>query len=353
MCGEVVMDQKMTYRGAGVDVDAGNQAVKLMRKYVESTPTKGVVGGIGGFGGLFELDIKKYERPLLISGTDGVGTKLKLAFMMDKHDTIGVDCVAMCINDILTYGAEPLFFLDYIAIGRLIPQKIALIVKGVAEGCKMANCGLIGGETAEMPDMYDKDEYDIAGFAVGVVDKGRLIDGAKIKPKDIVIGLASTGLHSNGYSLARKVFFEKCGYSVDTHLDELGKTIGDELLIPTRIYVEAIHSILKSDVEVHGMAHITGGGLTENLPRLLPEGLKIMIEAGSWEVPQIFYLLQRLGGIDDSEMYRTFNMGVGYVVITPEESADRVIKIANNCGILGWVIGRVERGRGGVSYCPR
>jgi phosphoribosylformylglycinamidine cyclo-ligase len=346
------MDQKMTYRGAGVDVDAGNEAVKLIRDHVKSTFRNGVIGGIGGFGGLFELDFKKYQQPMLVSGTDGVGTKLKLAFMMGKHDTIGIDCVAMCVNDILVYGAEPLFFLDYIAVGKLIPEKVAQVVKGVAEGCRMAGCALLGGETAEMPDMYDKDEYDVAGFAVGIVDKDNIIDGSKITPDDVVIGLASTGLHSNGYSLARKVIFEKGKYDVDTYVDELGKTIGDEMLTPTGIYVKAVQSILCGS-DIHGMAHITGGGLTENLPRILPEGMQFKISRESWKIPAIFSLMQRLGSIDDDEMYRTFNMGIGYVVVVPEESSDKVIETASKQGIEAWVIGRVVKGRGGVLFCPR
>lgn len=346
------MDQKMTYRGAGVDVDAGNEAVRLIKDHVKSTFRSGVIGDIGGFGGIFELDFKKFRQPMLVSGTDGVGTKLKLAFMMGKHDTIGIDCVAMCVNDILVYGAEPLFFLDYIAIGKLIPEKVAQIVNGVAEGCKMAGCALLGGETAEMPDMYDNDEYDIAGFTVGIVDKEKIIDGSKIAADDVVIGLASTGLHSNGYSLARKVIFEKGKYDIDTYVDELGKTVGDEMLTPTRIYVKTVQSILCSS-DIHGMAHITGGGLTENLPRILPEGMQFNISLGSWKIPAIFSLMQRLGRIDDGEMYRTFNMGIGYVVVAPEESSDKVVETANKQGIEAWVIGRVVKGRGGVLFCPR
>lgn len=346
------MDQKMTYRDAGVDVDAGNEAVKLIRGHVKSTFRNGVVGSIGGFGGLFKLDSRKYRQPMLVSGTDGVGTKLKLAFMMNKHDTVGIDCVAMCVNDILVYGAEPLFFLDYIAVGEMFPEKVAQIVKGVAEGCRTAGCALLGGETAEMPDMYKKDEYDIAGFAVGIVDKDEIIDGSKIELDDVVIGLASTGLHSNGYSLARKVIFEKSRYNVDTYVSELGKTIGEEMLTPTCIYTKYLQSILCSS-DIHGMAHITGGGLTENLPRIIPEGMQVSISIGTWKTPAIFSLIQKSGNIDNDEMYRTFNMGIGYVLVASEKGADKVIETANREGIAAWAIGRIEKGRGGVLFCPR
>lgn len=292
--------EKATYKDSGVDVDAGNRAVELMKGHVSSTFRPGVLGNFGGFGGFFELDVKKYREPILVSGTDGVGTKLKIAFMMDRHDTIGIDGVAMCVNDILVNGAEPLFFLDYIALGKLVPQKVADIVKGVSDGCKMAGCALLGGETAEMPGMYDKDEYDLAGFAVGVVDKTKIIDGSSIKENDIVIGIASSGLHSNGYSLARKVFFEIGNLSPKDYIEEFGKTLGEEILRPTKIYSKVVKSL--KGFNIHGMAHITGGGLTENLPRVLPEGLEAKINKGSWEIPPVFDVIQKIGCVEDAEM---------------------------------------------------
>ncbi|HHW03037.1 MAG TPA: phosphoribosylformylglycinamidine cyclo-ligase [Thermoanaerobacterales bacterium] len=348
------MTEKMSYRDAGVDVDAGNRAVELMKNHVKSTFRQGVLGNIGGFGGFFQLDVKKYREPVLVSGTDGVGTKLKIAFAMDKHDTVGIDCVAMCVNDILVHGAEPLFFLDYVAVGKLIPEKVAEIVKGVAEGCRQAGCALIGGETAEMPGLYDEKEYDLAGFAVGVVDKANLIDGSAIREGDVVIGLTSSGLHSNGYSLARKVLLEKAGFSLSQYVEELGRTLGEEMLLPTRIYVRTIRKL--APIEIHGMAHITGGGLVENLPRILPEGLEFEIHKGSWEVPPIFNMIQKAGNIEEKEMYRTFNMGIGYVIVAPENQAGDIITIINNNGELkedieAVTIGRVTAGKGGVVFC--
>ena len=338
-----------TYKEAGVDVDAGNRAVELIKDHVRSTFRPGVLGNIGGFGGFFQLDVMKYREPILVSGTDGVGTKLKVAFMMDKHDTIGIDGVAMCVNDILVHGAEPLFFLDYIALGKLVPEKVADIVKGVAEGCKMAGCALLGGETAEMPGMYDEDEYDLAGFTVGVVDKTKIIDGSSIKENDIVIGIASSGLHSNGYSLARKVFFELGNLSPKDYVEEFNQTLGEEILRPTKIYSKVVKSL--KAFNIHGMAHITGGGLVENLPRILPEGLEVKINSGSWEVPPVFDMIQKIGRVEDSEMYRTFNMGIGYVAIVPEEEADAILKVAVQQGEKTWVIGRVSGGKGGVVFC--
>ena len=278
--------EKLTYRDAGVDVDAGNRAVKLIKGYVKSTFQPGVLGELGGFGGFFQLDISKYQEPVLVSGTDGVGTKLKIAFMMDKHDTIGIDAVAMCVNDILVHGAKPLFFLDYIAVGKLIPKKVAEIVKGVAEGCRIAGCALLGGETAEMPGMYGENEYDIAGFVVGVVDKNKIVDGSLIKRGDVVIGIASSGLHSNGYSLARKVLFEVGKLSPRDYIEELGCTLGEEILRPTKIYSKTVNAL--KDFNIHGMAHITGGGIFENLPRILPEGLQVEINEKAWDVPPIW-----------------------------------------------------------------
>ncbi|CDI40596.1 phosphoribosylaminoimidazole synthetase [Tepidanaerobacter acetatoxydans Re1] len=332
-----------------MDVDAGNRAVELIKDHVRSTFRPGVLGNLGSFGGFFQLDVKKYKEPVLVSGTDGVGTKLKIAFMMDKHDTIGIDGVAMCVNDILVHGAEPLFFLDYIALGKLVPEKVADIVKGVADGCKMAGCALLGGETAEMPGMYDEDEYDIAGFAVGVVDKTKIIDGSSIKKDDVVIGIASSGLHSNGYSLARKVFFELGGLLPEDYIEDFGETLGEELLKPTKIYSKAVKSL--ENFDIHGMAHITGGGLIENLPRILPEGMEFIINKGSWEIPPVFHLIQKIGQIEDKEMYRTFNMGIGYVLVAPKENADAILNTVREQGENAWIIGQVSMGKGGVVFC--
>jgi len=346
------MADKMTYKKAGVDVDAGNRAVHLMKSYVESTFGSEVIGSIGGFGGLFKLDMAKYREPVLVSGTDGVGTKLKLAFYMDKHDTVGIDCVAMCVNDILVLGAKPLFFLDYIALGRLIPEKVAEIVKGVAEGCRQAGCALLGGETAEMPGMYEEDEYDLAGFAVGIVDSEKIVNGAAIKEGDIVIGLSSSGLHSNGYSLARKVLLDGNIKKLDEYVPELGKTLGEEMLTPTKIYKNILDGLTVYDI--HGMAHITGGGLVENLPRILPEGLEFKINKSSWEIPPIFEMIKKVGHIDDEEMYRAFNMGIGFVLVLPEEQADAVIKSVNSkkeYNTLAMPIGIIQKGKGGVVFC--
>lgn len=341
--------KKMTYKEAGVDVDAGNRAVELMKGHVRSTLRPGVLGNIGGFAGFFELDVSKYREPILVSGTDGVGTKLKVAFMMDKHDTIGVDGVAMCVNDILVHGAEPLFFLDYIALGKLVPEKVADIVKGVAEGCKMAGCVLLGGETAEMPGMYAEDEYDLAGFAVGVVDKPRIIDGSAINENDIVIGIASSGLHSNGYSLARKVFFDLGKLSPSDYVEEFGKTLGEEILTPTKIYSKVVNSL--ENFSIHGMAHITGGGLIENLPRILPKGFEARINKGIWEIPPVFSMLKKIGRLEEREMYRTFNMGIGYVIIASEEEAAEIVNVVKQQGENAWIIGRVSKGKGGVVFC--
>jgi len=318
-------NEKLTYASAGVDIEAGNKAVELMRKSVKSTFRPGVLTDIGGFGGLFALDAFRYREPVLVSGTDGVGTKLRVAIMMDRHHTIGIDAVAMCANDVLVQGAEPLFFLDYLAVGRLLPEKVARIVEGVAEGCRRAGCALIGGETAEMPGFYGEDEYDIAGFVVGVVDKSKIIDGSAIRPGDVLVGIPSSGLHSNGFSLVRKTMFEIAGYGVETHIEELGRTLGEELLEPTRIYVRQVLPLL-SRYCIKGMAHITGGGLTENIPRVLPDGAAVVIDRKSWQVPQIFNIIQRLGRIDDSEMLKTFNMGIGLVMLVSGEEAGRVLE---------------------------
>ncbi|MBF7081926.1 phosphoribosylformylglycinamidine cyclo-ligase [Desulfallas sp. Bu1-1] len=337
----------ITYADTGVNIDAGNRAVELMKKSVRSTFRPGVLAGIGGFGGLFQMDTAKYHEPVLVSGTDGVGTKLRVAFMLDKHDTIGIDAVAMCVNDILALGAEPLFFLDYLAIGRLEPEKVADIVAGVAEGCRRAGCALIGGETAEMPGFYGDGEYDIAGFAVGVVEKKDIIDGSAITPGDAVIGLPSSGLHSNGYSLARRVLLEMVAGRVEQVERELGCTVGEELLRPTRIYVPVVLPLLNK-FKIKGIAHITGGGLVENVPRILPPGTAVEIDTGTWEVPAVFRIIAREGPVDAAEMYRVFNMGVGMVLVVEKELAGDVIDELNRCGEDARLVGRVTEGDGKV-----
>ncbi|NLM46484.1 MAG: phosphoribosylformylglycinamidine cyclo-ligase [Firmicutes bacterium] len=333
-----------TYKDAGVNIDAGNEAVRLLKKHVRSTHRPGVLGDVGGFGGLFALP-GNYREPVLVSGTDGVGTKLKIAFLLDKHDTVGQDAVAMCVNDILVQGAEPLFFLDYLAVGKLVPERVAEIVGGVAYGCRLAGCALIGGETAEMPGFYAEGEYDLAGFAVGVAERSKIVDGSGILPGDAVIGLPSAGLHSNGYSLARKVLLEKAALSLDTYLPELGKTLGEELLTPTKIYVKTILHLL-SRVPVRGMAHITGGGLPENLPRCLPQGLGIEINRQAWTPPPIFPLIQKLGDVAEAEMFRTFNMGIGYVCIVPAAEAENACRVLQACGERPAILGKVVEGSG-------
>ncbi|HBP65870.1 MAG TPA: phosphoribosylformylglycinamidine cyclo-ligase [Desulfosporosinus sp.] len=334
-----------SYKDAGVDIDAGNEVVELIKPAVARTLRPEVLGGLGGFGGLFKLDLEKYPDPVLVSGTDGVGTKLRLAFQMNKHDSIGQDAVAMCVNDILVQGAEPLFFLDYLAVGKVDPKRVAEVVVGVAKGCEMAGCALIGGETAEMPGFYGEDEYDIAGFSVGAVNRNQLIDGSKIQDGDVLIGLASTGLHSNGYSLARKIV-----ETVDLNevFAELGETLGEALLRPTRIYVKSILPLIPGG-EILGMAHITGGGLTGNIPRILPKGLGVRIDTSTWERPPIFALLQRLGDVTRPEMYRTFNMGVGFVMIVHPEDAEKVCQQLDAFGETSFVMGSVVPGEG-VEY---
>ncbi|MBT9145064.1 MAG: Phosphoribosylformylglycinamidine cyclo-ligase [candidate division WS2 bacterium] len=335
----------MDYKLSGVDIEAGNKAVEMMKKYVRSTYRSEVLGDVGGFGSLFKLDINKYSEPVLVSGTDGVGTKLKIAFMTDKHDTVGLDLVAMCVNDILTSGAEPLFFLDYIATAKLIPEKISSIVKGIAEGCKQAGCALIGGETAEMPGFYNQDEYDLAGFAVGVVNKNNIIDGRNIKEGDMLLGLGSSGLHSNGYSLVRKIFFDRHNFTVDKTISRLGKTLGEELLTPTKIYVKSILT-LRDKLEIKGMAHITGGGLLENLPRCLPEGVGAKIDSQTWQPQEIFTLLQELGEVSREEMYRVFNMGIGFVVVVSPKDSEKAVEILHEIREKVFVLGRVISGKG-------
>ncbi|HHX75111.1 MAG TPA: phosphoribosylformylglycinamidine cyclo-ligase [Firmicutes bacterium] len=333
-----------TYKAAGVDIDAGNEAVRLLKKHVRSTYRPGVLGDVGGFGGLFALS-GNYREPVLVSGTDGVGTKLKIAFLLDKHDTIGQDAVAMCVNDIVVQGAEPLFFLDYLAVGKLRPERVAEIVSGIACGCRLAGCALIGGETAEMPGFYAEEEYDLAGFAVGVVERSAIVDGSGTLPGDVVIGLPSRGLHSNGYSLARKVLLEKAALLPGTYLPELGKTLGEELLAPTRIYVKTILHLLPR-VQVRGMAHITGGGLPENLPRCLPEGMCAEIDLKAWTPPPIFPLIQKLGGVPEDEMFRTFNMGIGFVCIVPADEAEKACQVLQTCGEKPVILGKVAAGSG-------
>ncbi len=338
----------ISYKDAGVDVEAGYESVKLMKEDVKRTFRPEVVSDIGGFGGLFSLAKFKYEEPILVSGTDGVGTKLKIAFGMNKHDTIGIDCVAMCVNDIVCSGAEPLFFLDYIAVWKNIPQHVATIVKGVSDGCVMAGCALVGGETAEMPGIYTDGEYDLAGFSVGIVDKKEVIDGKKIAAGDVLVGLASSGLHSNGFSLVRKLINptqEKLGQ----YIDSLGKTLGDELITPTKIYVKSILEA-KSQIKIKGISHITGGGFIENIPRIIPEGLGVEIEKGSWPVKPIFELLNQLGGLDDAAAFNTFNMGIGMVVIVSQKEAKKAVELFNSLGEEAFIIGKVEAGQG-VKLC--
>lgn len=335
------------YEQAGVNIEAGYEAVKRMKSHVERTNRLGVMGTFGGFGGMFDLSSLNLKEPVLISGTDGVGTKLKLAFMVDKHDTIGIDCVAMCVNDIVAQGAEPLYFLDYVAVGKAEPSKIEQIVKGVADGCVQAGAALIGGETAEMPGLYEEDEYDLAGFAVGATEKANIVTGEKIAEGDVLIGIASSGVHSNGYSLVRKIVFADNGYSVDQVVEgyeDLGP-IGEALLTPTKIYAKPIIEMLK-EVDVHGMAHVTGGGFYENLPRMMPEGLATEIELGSWPVLRIFEFLKEQGGLADKDLYNVFNMGIGFVLSVPEEVAERVIEIAKKHGENAYKIGRVVKGVG-------
>lgn len=339
--------ESLSYKKAGVDIDAANDSVNLIKKWVGRTKRPEVLADIGSFGGFFALDTKKYKEPVLVSGTDGVGTKLKIAQMMDVHDTVGVDLVAMCVNDILVHGAEPLFFLDYIAVGKLFPEKVEALVKGVSEGCLQAGASLIGGETAEMPGFYDEEEYDLAGFAVGVVERSRLIDGSNIKDGDILIGLPSSGIHSNGYSLVRKVLLESAGLKLDQYNDELGKTLGEELISPTRIYVKPVLELLE-EVEINGMSHITGGGITENLQRVLPEGLGARINAEALEIPAIFKLIQELGQVKTEEMFRTFNMGIGFILVVSPHYLDKALKCLRIKEEKCIVIGEISAGETGV-----
>lgn len=338
-----------TYKQAGVDIAAGNEAVERMKKHVKTTFRPEVMTDLGGFGALFKLNKDQYEEPVLVSGTDGVGTKLKLAFAMDQHDTIGIDAVAMCVNDIVVQGAEPLFFLDYLACDKVIPSKIESIVKGIADGCNQAGCSLIGGETAEMPGMYSEGEYDIAGFTVGIVDKSKMINGSNIAAGDTVIGLASSGVHSNGFSLVRKLLLEDASYSLQQVLPELGGRLGDVLLAPTKIYVKPLLGLLK-EIEVKGMAHITGGGFIENIPRMLPDGVNVDIEYGAWPILPIFKLMQTQGNISNKDMFTTFNMGIGMVLVVKEQDADAALQYLRTAGEEAYVIGRVTEGERVVTF---
>lgn len=341
----------MDYKNAGVDIEAGYRSVELMKKHVQETMRPEVLGGLGGFSGAFSMSaFKEMEKPTLVSGTDGVGTKLKLAFLMDRHDTVGIDCVAMCVNDIACAGGEPLFFLDYIACGKNFPEKIAAIVSGVAEGCKQAGAALIGGETAEMPGFYPEDEYDLAGFAVGVVDEKELITGAGLKAGDVLIGMASSGVHSNGFSLVRKVF-DMTAESLNTYYDELGKTLGEALLAPTKIYVKALKSIKDSGVKIKACSHITGGGFYENIPRMLPDGIGAVVEKSSYEVPAIFKLMAQKGGIAEEMMYNTYNMGIGMVLAVAPADVERALEAIRTAGETPYVIGRTIAGEKGVTLC--
>lgn len=342
-------EKTISYREAGVDIDAGNRTINLIKSHIKSTLRPEVLGGIGGFGALFAIDPQKYREPVLVSGTDGVGTKLKIAFDMDKHNTIGIDLVAMCVNDVLVQGAEPLFFLDYLAVGKLVPEKAASIVEGVAEGCRQGRMALIGGETAEMPGLYTENDYDLAGFAVGVVERERIIDGSQAKAGDSLIGLASSGLHSNGYSLARKVLLEKAGLSLTDNLPELDLTLGEELLLPTRIYVPFVLPLLEKH-QIKAMAHITGGGLTENLPRVFPLNLDAVVELGSWDIPPIFNLIAQKGPVAEEEMYRTFNMGIGFVLIVSPEEEKAIRSELERSGIKTFSIGKLVPGTGKTVY---
>ncbi|URN95103.1 MAG: phosphoribosylformylglycinamidine cyclo-ligase [Candidatus Pristimantibacillus lignocellulolyticus] len=338
------------YKKAGVDIAAGNEAVERMKKHVKRTFRPEVMADLGGFGGLFSLNKEKYDEPVLVSGTDGVGTKLKLAFAMDKHDTIGIDAVAMCVNDIIVQGAEPLFFLDYLACGKVVPEKIEAIVAGISEGCVQSGCALIGGETAEMPGMYTEEEYDIAGFTVGIVDRPKMIDGSTIAPGDAVLGFASSGIHSNGFSLVRRLLLEEVGYSLQDEVAELGGAkLGDVLLEPTKIYVKSALKLIEQ-VNVKGMAHITGGGFIENIPRVLPEGVNVDVNYGSWPILPIFELMQQKGNITNRDMFTTFNMGIGLVVVVPAEQAEEAIRIANELGEQAYAIGTVTEGNRIVTF---
>ena len=338
-----------TYKEAGVDVTAGYKAVELMKSHVGKTMRPEVLTGLGGFGGLFSLEAFSYKKPVLVSGTDGVGTKLKLAFLMDKHDTVGIDCVAMCANDVVCSGAQPLFFLDYVAQGKVIPERVEQIVKGVADGCIQAGCALIGGETAEMPGFYPEDEYDLAGFVVGIADGEKIIDGQKIRPGDKLVGLASSGIHSNGYSLVRKIFNLESG-DLKGFNEKLGESLGETLLKPTRIYVKTVLKLM-AEFDIRGVAHVTGGGFIENLPRMMPENTQVVIRKGSWPVLPIFNLIMEAGSVPEEDMYNTFNMGIGMVLAVPAKQAEAVVKAAEALGEKAYIIGEAAEGREPIRLC--
>lgn len=341
----------MDYKNSGVDIEAGYESVRLMKEHVAKTMRPEVLTDIGGFSGAFSMkNFKDMEEPTLVSGTDGVGTKLKLAFIMDKHDTVGIDCVAMCVNDIACAGGEPLFFLDYIACGKNTPTKIAEIVKGVAEGCNQAGAALVGGETAEMPGFYPEDEYDLAGFAVGIVDKKDLITGKDLKDGDVLIGIASSGVHSNGFSLVRKIF-DMTKESLNTYYDELGTTLGEALIAPTRIYVKALKALKENGVHVKACSHITGGGFYENIPRMLPDGIQAVVRKDSYEVPAIFKLMAKKGQVEEKIMYNTYNMGIGMVIGVSADKADEAVKILKQAGETAYIIGEAKAGEKGVVLC--
>ncbi len=341
----------MDYKKAGVDIEAGYKAVELMKQHIKGTMRPEVLGGIGGFSGAFSMKgFMNMEEPTLVSGTDGVGTKLKIAFLLDKHDTVGIDCVAMCVNDIACAGGEPLFFLDYIACGKNIPEKIATIVSGVAEGCKQSGAALIGGETAEMPGFYPEDEYDLAGFAVGIVDKKNIIDGSTLKSGDVIIGIASSGIHSNGYSLVRKVFVMS-EESLSRYYESLGRTLGDALITPTKIYVKALDSVKKGGVTIKACSHITGGGFYENIPRMLKEGTHAVIRKDSYPIPPIFTMLQKDGSIDEHMMYNTYNCGIGMMLAVDASKADETVRLIEQAGETAYIVGEIKAGEKGITLC--
>jgi len=341
----------MDYKNSGVDIEAGYRSVELMRQYVQGTMRPEVLSGIGGFSGAFSVErFCKMEKPTLVSGTDGVGTKIKLAFILNRHNTIGIDCVAMCVNDIACAGAEPLFFLDYIACGKNYPEKIASIVSGVAEGCKMAGAALIGGETAEHPGLMPEEEYDVAGFAVGIVDEKEIITGADVKAGNVLIGLASSGVHSNGYSLIRKIFTMNEA-TLNSYNETLGKTLGDELLTPTRIYVKALHAVKEAGVKLLACSHITGGGFYENIPRMLPDGKHAVVEKGSYPIPPIFKIMAEKGNVEEKVMYNTYNMGIGMIVAVDEKDKDRACEAIRSAGDTPYIVGHIEDGEKGVTLC--
>jgi phosphoribosylformylglycinamidine cyclo-ligase len=335
-----MMTNSLTYADSGVDIDKANRLVNIVKKIAQQTRRSGVMGEIGGFGGLFSLNVEYFNNPVLVSSTDGVGTKLKIAFMMDKHDTVGLDLVAMCVNDIVVQGAEPLFFLDYLSMGKLDTKIATDVITGIGAGCRQAKCALIGGETAEMPDFYKKNEYDLAGFVVGIVDNSKIIDGSEIRVGNRLIGISSSGLHSNGYSLVRKVCFEILKLKIDAFIPELGKTIGEELLTPTKIYAQTVRSMMM-DLPVLGLAHITGGGIVDNILRIIPDGCNIMLRKQSWEVPPIFPYLQEAGNISDQEMMRTFNNGIGMIAVVPEDAADEILERLTAMGEKAFAIGEI------------